>query len=57
MFEKIKNMLKVETNRLEYVVNTEIFEEYLKKELQFSLEENLEACVDLKIFYKGESML
>lgn len=51
MFEKLKNMF---CGKLEYVVDMKTFEEYLRKELQFTLENNLEACVNLYIFYKGE---
>ena len=53
MFEKIKNMFS--SSKLEYFVEVKTFEEYLKKELEFSLENNLELCTDLKIFYKGET--
>lgn len=37
-----------------YVVDLETFREYLEREKRFSLEENLEACVNLTLYVNGE---
>ena len=55
MFEKFKNILNLNVvSKIEYVVNIKVFEEYLRQNLQFSIENNLEACVDINLYYKGE---
>lgn len=37
-----------------YIVTEEILREYLCREIQFSIKENLEASADLNIYLKGE---
>lgn len=56
MFGKFKDMVNkiVSAGKFEYVIDVQALEKYLNTELQFSLENELEACVDCNIFYKGE---
>lgn len=56
MFEKFKDVLSKISNigKIEYVVNAKALEGYLNSELQFSIENELEACVNCDIMFKGE---
>ncbi len=56
MFEKLKNMLKIGVSfgDFKYVVDIKTFEEFLREDLKFTIEYNLEACTKVAIHYKGE---
>ena len=57
MFKNFIKKINSSFNGFEYVVDVKILEEYLKNELKFSLENNIESCVNLSLFYKGEKHL
>ena len=50
----LKKVLSKINTGFYYIVNEEVFKQYLEKELTFSLEHNLEASADLNIYLLGE---
>lgn len=50
----LKNLFNKLNTGFFYIVNEEVFKQYLEKELTFSLEHNLEASADLNIYLLGE---
>lgn len=51
LFSKIKDKLNEQTT---YIVNKEVFREFLNQEINFSEENDLESVTDLTIFINGE---
>lgn len=54
MFEKLKNIFGNIKSGYEYVVDSQTIFEFMKKEINFSIQNNLAAFIDFNIYYNGE---
>lgn len=50
LFNKLKNLFKGSF----YVVDVEVFREFMKRDLQFSIDENLQAASEINVYTGGE---